>query len=124
MLMPPRGTMAMGKFDQRCRCFSSSKAYNTVFLCWSSSFERNAFAALTIRAVAVCAIAGVSDKHMRPKAQIERSVLVERNLISPSSFQRRSSDRSHADLPRISALPDGFGGRESDHHQCAVVGRG
>lgn len=57
-LMPARGTIRIGKFDQRLRCSSSLKANITDFRCFPSSVPRKALAALTIRGVAVWARAG------------------------------------------------------------------
>src|SRR5690242_9196642 len=62
--MPLRGTIAIGRLDQRLRCCSSSNANSTVCRCFVSSVERNVFAALTIREVAVSAIADVSGKQI------------------------------------------------------------
>jgi hypothetical protein len=44
------------------------------------------FAALTIREVAVCAIAAFTDEHIKAKAQMLRAVLIDRVFIFSSSF--------------------------------------
>jgi uncharacterized membrane protein YpjA len=61
--MPFRGTMEMGRFDHRFRCSSSSYA-NTTFCFWFwSSVVMKAFAAFTISAVGVWAIAAEIESH-------------------------------------------------------------
>ena len=77
--MPALGTIEMGKFDQRLRCCSSSNANVTLFRCFSSSVERNVFAALTMRDVAVCAIRAFAEMPTRARAPKRPSAA----LLSP-----------------------------------------
>src|SRR5438046_9350238 len=66
MLSPARGTILGGRLDQRTRCCASSNANSTLCRCFWSSVERKVFAAPTIRGVAVCAMAALSDNRTTP----------------------------------------------------------
>jgi len=72
----------MGKFDQSLRCCSSSNANKTLCRCFSSSVERKEFAALTMRAVAVCAIAAPREREARMDMRAVRLILINRYLNS------------------------------------------
>ena len=73
--------MLTGRLDQRTRCFSSSNANWTSWRCFSSSEARKLFAAATIFGVAVCAIAGASDRQKMPKAIRAGAVYFHRRSI-------------------------------------------
>jgi hypothetical protein len=91
-LIPPRGTKPVGKLDHRARCCSSLKAKRTLCRCFSLSVKRNVFAARTIRAVAVCAVAAVTDNQIAATAAMPRSILVAKKftLLSLSVILNRS----------------------------------
>jgi hypothetical protein len=61
-LIPPRGINPVGKFDHRARCASSLNANTAVCRCLALSAARKASAALTIRAVPVCAGAAITAR--------------------------------------------------------------
>jgi hypothetical protein len=71
--------------DHRARCFTSSNANNTLARCFSSSVARNAFPAPTIREVAVCATAVLTDKQAKTDNIDQRFM-----SCPPSAALRRS----------------------------------
>jgi hypothetical protein len=76
--------MVAGKLDQRTRCFSSSKANRTLARCFSSSVDRNALAALTIRAVVVRAWTAFADRHVNVNTARLRTLLVDDAAMTAS----------------------------------------
>jgi hypothetical protein len=90
--------MAVGKLDQRARCISSSNANRTLPRCFESSVERNVFAAVTIRAVAVCASATIADRHINADAPMLRPVLIDKASSPLQAYPRSASAPST--LPR------------------------
>jgi hypothetical protein len=66
------------------RCFPSLNLKSTVCRCFASSVDRNLFAALTIRAVAVSAWSAVSGEKIStsaPTAPIARTLLLNKTFI-------------------------------------------
>src|ERR1700745_1033901 len=83
--MPLRGDILTGRFDQRARCFSSSNAKRTLRRCFSSRVERKEFAAVTIRAVGVCA-AACCTKTIAAHAHRLRAVLADKEFTFSAPF--------------------------------------
>src|SRR5207302_11326622 len=82
MLRPALLTIVVGRLDQRARCFSSSKENSTLARCFWSSVARKAFAALTILAVAVCAMAALNGT--RTKIDIRTAAAVLMVMLLPA----------------------------------------